>query len=144
MSHEPKPLIEEHWHIQELIKAQKKRAEEREYYRNGAKIQASRQEAIALEPPFALKDFNCQTCNIDFKAPAHLFIEVDWSNTTQNIAFYKTKHHHCGTWCIRHSTDKLEDAFWSRSKQVAIDRGKHSIDLLQPFENNYNLVWGKK
>lgn len=29
MKHEPKPLIEEHWHIQNLIKSQQKRAEER-------------------------------------------------------------------------------------------------------------------
>jgi RNase P subunit RPR2 len=143
MKHEPKPLIEEHWHIQQLIDAQERRVAERNSSRNKAKLLAMREEDIAMEPPAVIKEFWCSHCSKDFLHPTMKQVEKDWSNTNQNIAFYKTKHE-CGTWCIRHITDKLEDAYWTRSKKVATDRGKHSIDLLQPFENNYNLVWGKK
>lgn len=144
MKHQPKPLAEEHWHIQELIKGQQRRVEEREYARNQSKNKAARQDDINSADVLVIKDFWCHTCKEDFIAMSVKEVEQDWSNPSQNIARYHTKHKECGTWCIRHITDKLDDPFWSKSKAVALDRGKHSVDLLQPFENNYNLMWGKK
>lgn len=143
MNNDPKPLIEEHWHIQNLIKAQEERVAERQYTRDQAKIKALREDIINDTKAFDLKEFYCTKCQEDFVRPSQLHIETDWTNTDQHIAFYRTKHY-CGTWTIRHVTDKLSDGYWSKSKVVARDRGKHSIDLLQPFENNYQLVYGKK
>lgn len=143
MKHSPKPLIEEHWHIQELIAGQKRRTEEREYARNQSKAKASRQDDINQADMLVIKDFWCKTCQADFIAMSVKEMEQDWTNPAQNIAMYKTKHRDCGTWCMRYVTDKLDDPFWARSKAVARDRGKHSLDLLQPSENNYNLMWGK-
>lgn len=142
--HAPKPLIEEHWHIQDLIRAQEKRTQEREYARDKIKLRHLRDETIAEAPVRVIKDFWCHSCHKDFIAMTIKEVEQDWSNLDQRIAFYRTKHQECGTWCMRNITNPLDDAFWYRSKAVARDRGKHSIDLLQPFENNYNLVWGKK
>lgn len=144
MKHEPKPLIEEHWHIQNLIKSQQKRAEEREYYRSQAKDKTLRGDLITDSQEFTPKDFFCKKCDVDFISLAHKQVEIDWTNTDQSIAFYKTKHKKCGTWVMRYVTDRLKDPYWQLSKVVATDRGKHSLDLLQPFENNYNLVYGKK
>lgn len=144
MKHQPKPLTEEHWHIQDLIKAQTRRSEERTYARDKVKLLALREETIAEAPTRAIKDFWCPSCRKDFMAMTIKEVEQDWSNPEQRVAMYKTKHQECGTWCARLITDPLTDSFWSRSKAVARDRGKHSNDLLQPFENNYNLMWGKK
>ena len=59
-----------------------------------------------------------------------------------NIAYYKIKHR-CGTWSIRHITDRLTDQYFYKSKQVAKDREKGKVDMLQPFETGYNLAYGK-
>ena len=68
--------------------------------------------------------------------------EIDWNNQEQTIAFYKTKCF-CGKWCIRLVTDKLADGYWQRSRFVALDRGNHHSDLIQPFEEGFNLLYGK-
>ncbi len=138
----PHPLIEDHFHIQDLINAQEKRSADREYHRNRIKSLEDRDGLIADSKPVALTDFWCNECKEDFKAQAVKQVETDWTNSGQRIAFYKTK---CfkGHWCIRLVTDRHKDGFWQRSKFVALDRGNHAIDVIQPFETNYNLVYGK-
>lgn len=140
---EAKPLIEEHYHIQELIENQTKRANEREYYRQQSKNKALRGELIADSKDIEIKEFYCRTCKQDFPSLAHKQVEVDWSNTDQHIAFFKTKHS-CGTWCIRYITDRLDDPYWMESPKVYRDRGEHYQDLIQPFENGYNLLYGRQ
>lgn len=144
MKYEPKPLIEEHWHIQQLIDAQERRVAERNYSRDKEKLKAMRQGDIDIEPMAVIKEFWCDKCKMDFVSPAFKEVEPDWGNTNQNVAFYRTKHRTCNQWTMRLITDKFADSYWYKSRKVAFDRGKHSIDLLQPFENNYNLVYGKK
>lgn len=144
MIHAPRPLTEDHWHIQELIAAQEKRAERRTYYRNLEKMREEREKDIAAEDQVKLQGFWCEKCNMDFIALTMKHVQQDWSNPNQRIAFYRTKHKICGMWCLRYITDKLEDPYWSHSKLIAIDRGKAQVDLLQPFETNYNLVYGKQ
>lgn len=141
--HTPRPNIEHHNHIRELIEAQEKRSEERDYSRNKQKALDERNELIRDNKMLELKDFYCRTCDDDFKGQAVKQIEVDWSNPTQMIAFYKSK---CfkGHWCIRLVTDRHRDIYWFKSKRVAIDRGKHYADTLQPFETGFNLLYGKK
>jgi len=138
----PKPLVEDHYHVKELIELQEKRACDREYSRLVKKERSELDNDIAQAKTVELMDFWCCKCKKDFKAVAQKQVEVDWSNTAQNVAFYKTK---CfkGHWAIRHITDKHSDGYWGRSKFVALDRGRHGTDLLQPFEEGYNLLFGK-
>lgn len=139
----PQPLIEEHYTIQSLINAQEKRVEDRNYHRNRIKELQERDELIASVQNIVLTDFYCDKCGKDFKAQAIKQVEVDWTNLTQKVAYYKTK---CfqGHWCIRLITDKNKDAFWQKSKQVAIDRGKGFNDMIQPGETNFKLLYGHK
>jgi len=139
----PKPLVEEHYHIDELIKAQEKRSDERTYYREKDKAREERQKLIDDSQMVIATDFHCDRCDVDFKQGSVLQVEIDWSNIKQNIAFYKGKHRKCGSWAIRHVTDKQRDGFYQRSKAVALERGKYHNDILQPFETGFNLVYGK-
>ncbi len=135
--------IEEHYHIQELINAQEKRSNDREFHHNRIKANEEREELVKDSKRITVTDFYCLLCKQDFKSVSIRQIESDWSNTKQRIAFYKTK---CdkGHWCIRHITDKLTDSFWTKSKLMAKDRANHMNDILQPFQTGYNLMFGKK
>lgn len=143
MKHEPKPLIEEHYHIKELIDRQEKRTEDREYHRQKSKNAEERNDLIKDSKRITLADFWCDTCKVDFKSVVVRQIETDWTNSAQKIAFYKSK---CdkGHWCIRLITDRHKDAFWFKSRKMALDRGNHSNDILQPYQTNFNLLYGKK
>lgn len=138
----PKPLIEEHHHIQGLIDRQEKRAEDRETHRNRSKQREERENIIKDAPDAVLQDFWCTRCGKDFKAPAIKQVEIDWTNPRQHIAFYKTKH--CRTWTMRLITDKNRDPYWCRSKMIKAEQGKYYKDLIQPFETGFNLLYGKK
>lgn len=139
----PKPQIEEHYHIRHLIEMQEKRSSDRISYQLKDKESAERNDDINKSNIFVLTDFFCADCLKDFKAQSVRQVENDWSCSTQSIAFYKTKCF-CGKWCIRLITDKFKDAYWTKSKAVRADRGKHMMDILQPFETGYNLLYGKK
>lgn len=141
--HTPRPHVEHHHHIRELIEKQEKRTDDRNYHRNKEKLIAEREDLIKDAQGFIVTDFWCNRCEVDFKAQAIKQVEVDWSNITQRIAFYKTK---CfkGHWCMRLVTDRHKDKFWFKSRAVARDRGKHYADTLQPFETGFNLLYGKK
>lgn len=139
----PRPNVEQHYHIRELIEGQDKRAKDRSYHLDKQKERDERNQLIKDNKVKELVDFHCETCAEDFRGEAIKQVEVDWSNPMQNIAFYKSK---CfkGHWCMRHITDRFRDAYWFKSKNVAKDRGKHHNDILQPFETGYNLLYGKK
>ena len=139
----PRPNIEQHYHIRELIERQDKRSNDRIYHQERQATKDEREKLIADNKVKELVDFHCSDCKTDFKGEAIKQVEVDWSNETQNIAFYKTKCF-CGKWCIRHITDRFRDAYWFKSRNVALDRGRHHNDILQPFETGYNLLYGKK
>lgn len=140
--HAPRPLIEEHYHIRELIDTQQKRADDRTYHQNRAKAATERMDDIKAAAAKQVQPFWCEVCKDDFFAESIKEVESDWT-ANQYVAFYRTKHW-CGKWCIRLITDRHKDAYYSRSRRIAIDRGKHFADLLQPFETNYNLMYGKK
>lgn len=139
----PKPLIEEHYHIRELIEAQEKRSEDRTYHREKAKNAEERSKLIDDAKKVELIDFHCTRCKIDFRMFAVKQVEIDWSCSTQSIAYYKGKHKKCGDWSIRLITDKQHDGYWLRSRAVRIDQGKHHNDLIQPHETGFNLLYGK-
>lgn len=140
---EPKPLIEHHYHIQDLIDGQQKRTDDRNYHRERVKQLEERDKDIKDSTSFTVTDFWCDTCKQDFKSAAWREIEVDWSNTEQRIAFYRAK---CNKkhWCMRLITDRKRDGFFIKSKLVALDRGNHTADIIQPYQTNYNLLYGKK
>lgn len=139
----PHPLVEDHYHIQDLINAQEKRHADRLYHRNRVKDLDDRDSLIADSKLMTVTDFYCDRCGKDFKTQAVRQIETDWTNSKQKVAYYKTK---CfvGHWCIRLITDRHRDSFWSKSKFVVLDRGKGHNDALQPFETGFNLLYGKK
>lgn len=142
----PRPEIEYHWHIKDLIDGQQKRVDDRNRFREREKEREERDTVLKDSPVIALIDFYCDTCGVDFKRLAHRHIEVDWSNTTQNIAFYRSKCPRCskGHWCMRFITDKLKDGYWVRSRNVALDRGRNFKDMVQPWETNFQLLYGRK
>lgn len=139
----PRPEIENHYHIRELIERQEKRTDDRNYHRNKGKLAEERNDLIKDAEPYGQKEFYCEPCKEDFLAHAIKEVETDWSCLTQSIAFYRTKHW-CGTWCMRLVTDRHRDSYWFKSLKVARDRGKHSLDTIQPHETNFQLLYGKR
>ena len=141
----PKLEIENHYHIRDLIEAQEKRTTDRVFHQDRIKALQDREDYITDSKPMTVTDFWCDhdQCKKDFKAMAVRQIEIDWSNTGQRIAFYRSKCER-GHWCIRLITDKHRDGFFNKSLLVALDRGNHFADTLQPFESGFNLMYGKK
>jgi len=138
----PHPQIEDHWHIQELINAQEKRVEDRTFHRERIKALEEREDLIKDSKFVTQTDFYCQKCKEDFKSQAIKQVEEDWSSS-QRIAYYKTKCFN-GHWCIRLITDRHKDGFFQKSKLMALDRGNHFNDTLQPWDIGFNLLYGKK
>lgn len=139
----PRPKVEHHYHIKELIDAQERRASDRNYHRQKQKDRDEREKDIRDAQLFVLTDFWCHVCKTDFKSQTIKEVEQDWSCPSQRIAFYKTK---CtkGHWCQRRITDKSSDGFLSRSKNIARDKGQHYADTIQPYQTNFNLLYGKQ
>lgn len=142
LDHTPHPLVEDHYHIRELIEAQEKRSADRQQYRDREKLRDERNSDVRDAKAMELKPFWCDKCQEDFFAQSIKEVEVDWSCPTQYIAFYRTKHW-CHTWCMRLITDRHRDAYWFRSKEVARDKGKHYQDLLQPHQTGFNTLYKK-
>jgi len=134
----PHPLVEDHYYIQELINAQQKRSEERTKWQNEKKSLEEFDKFIGGFKDIELLDFWCSHCERDFTGRAKKQID-SWDR----IAYYKIKHR-CGTWCIRHITDRFRDNYFFRSKKVAYDRAINSREMLQSFETGYNMMYGKK
>lgn len=141
-NYQPRPLIENHYHIRELFESQDKRVTDRQYHKDRIKNLEEREQVLQDSQQFTLTDFYCQVCNKDFKAQTIRQIEQSWFNPEERIAYYKTK---CfqGHWCIRFITDRYRDPFWFRSKLLALDRGSHSNDTIQPYQIGYNMLYGK-
>lgn len=139
LRHVPKPLVEEHYHINDLIEAQEKRTADRTLHQNREKERGERMKEIEIAKDVEAKGFWCVTCSVDFVAPAYKFKD-NWGDN----AWYKTKHHPCGTWCMRNITDTWRDSYWTKSVGVSHGRGKHFADAVQPTDTNFNLLYGKK
>ncbi len=134
----PHPLVEDHYHVRHLIEKQEKRSSERTEWQERKKQEDAFAKELAGYKDIELLDYWCDHCRVDFVARAHKQID-SWDN----IAYYKMKHR-CGTWCIRRITDRQSDAYFFRSRKVAYDRGNATLDMLQPFQTGFNLMYGKK
>jgi hypothetical protein len=139
----PRPLIEDHYHIRELIERQEVRTQDRIYHQNREKALAERQALIKDNKLKDIKEFWCDRCRKDFVGEAILNVEIDWSNPAQNIAFYRTKCF-CGAWALRPITDRLRDSYPFRSRRAAKERGVHFADTVQPWETGFQLLYGRK
>jgi hypothetical protein len=141
--HTPRPAIEYHPHIKELIEGQEKRAFDKTYHKDRIKALEEREDLIKDSKFVILTDWWCDKCQKDFKGVGVRYIEQDWSNPSQRVAFYKSK---CfkNHWVCRWITDRFLDPYWFRSRWVANDRAKHFSDTLQSFQSGYNLLYGKK
>ncbi len=139
----PRPLVEEHYHIRELIEGQEKRTADRNYHRQKQKDLQDREDYIIDSKLVTITDFYCVKCGKDFKAQSIRQIETDWSNPKQRIAFYKTKCEQ-GHWNIRLITDRNKDPFFFKSKLLAKDRANHMLDIMQPDQIGYKTLYGYK
>ena len=140
MNSEPKPLIEEHYHIRELIERQQKRTEDREYFRNREKEKEERLNDIKSAPDEQLMEFWCEVCQEDFRMIGK---KVFQSNFGELVAYYRTKHK-CGMNCIRHITDKYRDKYFFQSRKVKKDQVDNFNNVIQPFQTGHNMLYGKK
>lgn len=142
MKYGPRPNIENHFHIKELIDTQEKRADDRQYHKDRIKGLQERNELIKDTNQKETKAFYCETCKEDFFAESIKEVEIDWSCPMQSISFYKTK---CfkGHWCMRLITDTHKDSYWFRSRRVAQDKGSHYKDTLQPHQTGFNMLYKK-
>lgn len=138
----PKPLIEEHYYIRELIDAQDKRAKDRIYHQDRVKALEDREKEIRSADGKTTIMFYCKTCKEDLVGEAFKHIEQDWTNSGQTFAFYKTKCFN-GHWVVRFIVDKSKDPYFFRSPFIASQREYHHADLLQSFESGYQLMYGK-
>lgn len=134
----PHPVVEDHYHIRDLITAQERRTAARVKWQQFKKNEDAFLKFVQDFKDIELLDFFCAQCGHDFLARAHKQID-SWGEA----AYYKMKHK-CGEWAIRLITDRERDPYFYRSKMVAIDRGQSAQALLQPFETGYNMVYGKK
>lgn len=139
----PRPEVEYHPHIQELIERQEVRTADRIYHQNRLKQLEERNADIRDAKPKDIKEFWCEECKAEFFAESIKEVEVDWNNSTQYIAFYRSK---CpkGHWAMRLISDRFKDAFYFRSRKVAKDRGIHFGDTLQPHETGFQMLYGRK
>jgi len=138
LKHTPKPFIEEHYHIQELIERQEKRTRDRVAHQEKDKLRDITLKDIAGFKDIELLDFWCEHCKRDFVGRAKKQIDL-WCP----IAFYKIKHR-CGSWCMRHITDRPRDPYFYRSMFIARQRQDKFNDALQPFQTGFNTLYGKK
>lgn len=134
----PHPLVEDHYHIRELIEGQQRRSADRTYHQEVEKRRDQDLKDIKEFKDIELLDFWCDRCKVDFVGRAKKQID-SW----EPIAYYKIKHT-CGRWTLRRVTDRLNDLYWFKSRKIAHDRGEATVDVLQPFESGYNMVYGKK
>ena len=134
----PRPEVESHYHIKDLILGQEKRTEDRKRHQDVEKNRDVFDKVVGGFKDRELLDFYCKTCRRDFAGRSQKQLD-SWAD----IAYYKIKHT-CGTWAIRHITDRERDPYFYNSRIIARQRGSHFTDLLQPFENNFNLIHGKK
>lgn len=131
----PHPTVEDHHYIQDLINGQEKRSNERAYWQE---VEKKRDQFAKDVSGFKLVDvmaFHCLACNKDFTALTFRVID-GWGER----AYYKTKHK-CGTWCIRHVTNRELDPYFLRSKVLAQSRGLMHNETLQPWEIGYNTLY---
>lgn len=134
----PRPEVEKHYHLRNLIESQEKRSNDRARHLEIEKRRYQEIKDIAGFKDFDTLDFYCKRCDKDFISIGRKVIDA-W----KPIAYYTTKHE-CGSRAIRHITDRHQDPYFFKSRKVAKDRGENSNAMIQHFETGYQMLYGKK
>jgi hypothetical protein len=113
------------WHKRDIEKA-------RDVLRNEANVDEQ------LPPSI----FYCSKCKKDY-IPKRIYkvISYDW-NTNQLFRYWRSKH--CKRWNTRLITNKMRDKFFIKSPSVIKDRRLNKLDMIQPGETGFNMLYGRK
>lgn len=85
--------------------------------------------------------FYCSKCKKDYFPKRIVKVEQqDW-NTSGTFRYWRSKH--CGIWNKRLITQKIKDKFFIKSPSMIRDRRRYKLDLLQPQETGFDMMYGK-
>jgi len=86
--------------------------------------------------------FWCKKCGKDYYPKRVVkVISRDW-NTNGVFRYWRSKH--CGVMNTRLISQKTKDKFFIKSPSVCRDRRINAMDMLQPQETGYNMLYGHK
>jgi hypothetical protein len=86
--------------------------------------------------------FYCDVCDKDYFPRRIVKIEQDdWDNGGV-YRYWRSKH--CSKWHRRLINHKIKDKFWRKSPSVIRDRRLNSLDMIQPQETGFDMLYGKK
>ncbi len=106
-----------------------------------------RQRAIADAPPHKLEDFWCDTCQVDFSAPAlkrvNWIFDIDHNRLEAPKEWRGWYEGNCerGHLALRRITDKVFDPYYLRSQWVKRQRIDHADDFLTPEDYRFRLKY---
>lgn len=85
--------------------------------------------------------FYCKQCKQDYFPQRIVKVETqDW-NTMGTFRYWRSKH--CGVWNKRLITQKIKDLFFIKSPSVIRDRRRYKLDMLQPQETGFDMLYHK-
>lgn len=85
--------------------------------------------------------FYCKVCKKDYFPKRIVKVEQrDW-NTNGTFRHWRSKH--CGVWNTRLITQKIKDKFFIKSPSMIRDRRRYKLDMLQPQETGFDMMYGK-
>lgn len=83
--------------------------------------------------------FLCSRCGQDYFPQRVVKVEQqDW-NTGGTFRYWRSKH--CNVWNKRLITQKIKDPFFIKSPSVCRDRRRHLLDMLQPQETGFDMLY---
>ncbi len=84
--------------------------------------------------------FYCRVCKKDYFPMRVVKVEQNDWNTGGTFRFWRSKH--CKVWNVRLISQKIKDKFFIKSPSVCRDRRLHKLDLLQPQESGFQMLYG--
>ncbi len=107
---------------------------------NEAQRQAVKNE-LEVNEDIPAQIFYCSKCKKDYFPRRIVKVEQNDWNTGGTFRFWRSKH--CGIWNIRLITQKIKDKFFIKSPSVCRDRRLHQLDMLQPFQTGFDMMYKK-
>jgi len=107
---------------------------------NEAQRQAVKNE-LEVNEEIPAQIFYCSKCKQDYFPKRIVKVEQNDWNTGGTFRFWRSKH--CGVWNVRLITQKIKDKFFIKSPSVCRDRRLHQLDMLQPFQTGFDMMYKK-